>query len=278
MTQTINYQNQTIPTLGLGTWQALDGECADAVEYALSIGYRHIDTAQIYENEAEVGQGMARSSVSRGDIFLTTKIWMDQLAEGDLQASLDESLKKLGTDYVDLLLIHWPVEEVPLAEQLGALESVKQAGKVRLTGVSNYTVQWLENAKAIAPGIVNNQVEYHPFLSQAPVLEWLRKHDMFLTAYCPLARGQIKSDTTLKEIGAAHGKTPGQVALRWLVQQEAVVAIPKSVNKSRIKENVEIFDFALSDDEMQQISALTNQQKRLIAPGWSPDWDAAIAA
>lgn len=275
MSEFLESQGYKVPKIGLGTWQARGQDCINSVDYALSIGYKHIDTAQIYENEAEVGQGIQQSNVSRGDIFLTTKVWMDKMADGTLQDSVDESLKKLQTDYVDLLLIHWPVRDVPLEEQIRALESVKNAGKARLIGVSNYTLEWLDSAAELADNLACNQVEYHSFLSQSVVLDWLKKHKMFLTAYCPLARGNLCGQEVLSEIGLKYQKSPAQVALRWLIQQEAVVAIPKSVTKLHIKANIDIFDFVLSDEEMQSIFKLTQGHKRIINPEWSPVWDQA---
>lgn len=275
MTEFHTHQGYQIPKIGLGTWQARGNACTQAVDYALSAGYRHIDTAQIYENEAEVGQGIKQSSTPRSDIFLTTKVWMDKVADGDLQRSVDESLQKLGTDYVDLLLIHWPVEDVPLEQQIKALELVKNAGKAKLIGVSNFTLDWLEQAAGIADNLACNQVEYHPFLSQSMLLDWLKKHQMFLTAYCPLARGDVSGKDALSEIGLKYQKSPAQVALRWLVQQEAVVAIPKSATQSHIKANIDIFDFELSGEEMTAMFTLTQSNKRIINPEWAPAWDKA---
>lgn len=272
----ITIQNKQVPVLGYGTWQLSGPECQPGVEKALSIGYRHIDTAQIYDNEAEVGAGIAASGIKREDIFLTTKVWTSELQGSKLQKSVEVSLKKLKTDYVDLLLIHWPVTSVPFAEQLGALQAVQKEGRAKLIGVSNYTVAMLkEVVEVIGAPIATNQVEYHPYLSQKPVHDYLRAHGLFLTAYCPLARGKIGNDAVIAGIAQKHGKTNGQVALRWLVQQDGVVAIPKSASEKHIRENFEIFDFELSADEMKQIAALARPDGRLVNPGFSPDWDVA---
>ncbi|HTK84947.1 MAG TPA: aldo/keto reductase [Patescibacteria group bacterium] len=272
----LSFQNIKIPALGLGTWQLRSKECIASVAAALGMGYRHVDTAQIYENESEVGEGIKKSGVARGDIFLTTKVWMDRLHDGDLQKSVDESLKRLKTDYVDLLLIHWPVEDVPFAEQLKALQDAQKKGKAKLIGISNFTVaqmkQVTDEIKAI---IATNQVEYHPYLSQKPVLDFCRKHGMFLTAYSPVARGAVTKDKTIQEIAKKHGKTPGQVTLRWLIQQGNVAAIPKAASEKHLKENFEIFDFKLADDEMKRIHALAAPDGRLIDPEWAPAWDKA---
>lgn len=272
----ISLQNRKIPALGYGTWQLKGPECRSGVKKALDIGYRHIDTAQIYENEAEVGAAIQESGIKRDDIFLTTKVWTTELREGALQKSVDISLKKLKTDCADLLLIHWPVNDVPFAEQLKALQAVQKEGKTRLIGISNFTVaQMKEVVEKIGVPVVNNQVEYHPYLSQKPVLDYIRSHDMFLTAYSPLARGKVKDDPVLTKIAQKHGKTTGQITLRWLVQQEAVAAIPKAGSEKHMRENFEIFDFSLDAQEMKEISALARPDGRLISPGWSPKWDEA---
>ena len=272
----ITAQTKQIPALGYGTWQLTGNDCQNGVEKALEIGYRHIDTAQIYENEAEVGAGIKASGVKRGDLFLTTKVWIDNLRDGAFQKSVDESLKKLKVDHVDLLLIHWPVTQVPFAEQLKALQQVQKEGKTTLIGISNYTVaQMKEVTEKIGAKVVTNQVEYHPYLSQKPLLEYTRAHDMFLTAYCPLARGKVAQDPAIVKIAQKHNKTAGQVTLRWLVQQENVAAIPKAASEKHIRENFEIFDFKLDDSEMKEISALARPDGRIVNPGFAPKWDQA---
>jgi 2,5-diketo-D-gluconate reductase B len=263
-----------IPALGYGTWRLEGVRCEQGVEKALEIGYRHIDTAQIYENEGEVGAALLRSGVPRGEIFLTTKVWTSELREKAFMKSVDVSLKKLRTDTVDLLLIHWPVQIVPFADQMQMLRMAQELGKARLIGVSNFTVaQMKQVAEDLGAGIAVNQVEYHPYLSQRPVLDYLRAHDMVLTAYSPLARGKVNDDPVLQRIGAAYGKTPGQVALRWLVQQDRVTAIPKAASEKHMRENFSIFDFELHDDEMNAISALARPDGRLVNPDWAPQWD-----
>jgi 2,5-diketo-D-gluconate reductase B len=277
--KTITVNNIDVPALGFGTWQATDEECIKAIEIALDHGYRHVDTAQIYENEAQVGQGIKNSPVDREDIFLTTKVWMDQVSDGALQASVEESLKKLGTDYVDLLLIHWPVEDVDFAETMKALAQVHEQGKTRLMGVSNFTVEQLTKVKEeIGANIVNNQVEYHPYLDQSPVLDFVRNHNMFMTAYSPIARGKVLEDKVLQEIAETHGKDVTQIVLHWLIAQDRVCAIPKSATEKHIKSNFDIFDFELTADETARINALQSDSGRLINPEWAPDWDLADAA
>jgi len=274
----IDLENRKIPALGLGTWQLKGDDCITSVLKALEIGYRHIDTAQIYENEEHVGAAIGKSGVKREDIFLTTKVWMSNLGEKLFRPSVEESLRKLKTDYVDLLLIHWPVTEVPFTEQMKSLRAVQESGLVRMVGLSNFTVpQMREVVEDLGIRVVNNQVEYHPFLSQKPVLDYVRKHDMFLTAYSPLARGKVRNDKVLREIADKHGKNPGQVSLRWLLQQERVAAIPKSANEEHMRANFEIFDFKLDADEIQRISLLTRTASRLINPDWAPHWDQVAA-
>lgn len=275
----VTHRDVSIPKLGLGTWMLRDAECVQAVRYALDAGYRHIDTAQIYENEEAVGEGMKQSGVGRMDIFLTTKIWRENVAGKDLEPSLDESLRRLGTDYADLLLIHWPVEDVPFAEQMEALQAVQRKGKARLIGVSNFTTgQLRECVEELGADLATNQVEYHPYLSQRPVLDFLESHSMFLTAYSPLGRSKLSGDTTLRAIASRHGKSVGQVILRWHMQQPSVVAIPKSGTPAHISANIDIFDFELNEEEMLAITQLTDHQQRLINPEFSPRWDEPRAA
>ena len=272
----ITAQSKKIPVLGYGTWQMKGDEGRAGVEKALEFGYRHIDTAQIYENEAEVGAGIAASGVKRSEIFLTTKVWITELHDGALQKSVDVSLKKLKTDHVDLLLIHWPVTEVPFAEQMKALQSVQKDGKATLIGVSNYTVaQMKEVVEKIGAKVVCNQVEYHPYLSQKPLLDYARAHGMFLTAYCPLARGKVANDAVLAKIAKKHGKTAGQITLRWLVQQDGVAAILKAGSEKHMRENFDIFDFTLEASEMKEISSLARPDGRLVSPDFAPTWDHA---
>ncbi|MDE2336090.1 MAG: aldo/keto reductase [Alphaproteobacteria bacterium] len=270
-------QGRQIPALGFGTYKLKGSAGRDAIANALETGYRHIDTAQFYDNEADVGAAVAASGVARADIFLTTKIWPDNAAEGKLQFSFDESLRKLKTDYADLLLIHWPSSPAPFREQMKALQSVKDAGKAKLIGVSNFTVaQTKEVLETIGAPVAANQVEYHPYLSQNPLLDYMRAHGLFLTAYCPVAQGKVTKDPVIGRIANAHGKTPSQVALRWLVQQDNVAAIPKAGSEAHIRENFDIFDFALSDQEMKQISALARPDGRIVNPqGIAPKWDKA---
>ena len=266
-----NVQGEAIPALGLGTWLLRGDACVDAVTHALDLGYRHIDTAQSYENEAAVGQALRQSGLDREQLFLTTKIGLDNLRPKDARRTSEDSLRRLQTEYVDLLLIHWPSEEVEPERTLDVMMKLQDEGKTRLIGVSNFPPSWLERAAQHAP-VVCNQVEYHPFLSQAENLALAEKYDLLITAYSPIARGRVFDDATLQAIGAAHGKNPAQVALRWLVQQGRVAAIPKAASAEHRASNFAIFDFTLSDDEMAQISNLARDE-RLVDPDWAPAWE-----
>ncbi len=265
-----------IPALGFGTFRMPGDDVLRVLPKAIELGFRHIDTAQIYGNEAEVGEAIARSGVARGDIFLTTKVWVDKFAHDAFLASVDESLKKLKTDYVDLLLLHWPQSDVPLAERMGSLNAVKAAGKVRHIGISNFNIAMMREAAELSEAkIATNQVEYHPYLDQSKLLSAARELGISLTAYYLMADGKVPNDPVLKEIGAKHGKTAAQVVLRWAVSQEGVIALSKTATESRLKENFDIFDFELSADEMQAIHALAKPDGRIVNPGHlrPPHWD-----
>ena len=271
----IDLNGTSMPALGLGTWQ-LDGKaCERAVAEAMEIGYRHIDTAQAYGNEREVSRAVAAPGLPRDAVFVTSKVWMDRLEPEALRRSVDASLTALRLDYVDLMLIHWLNPEVPLADSLKALEETRASGKTRLIGVRNFPVALLREAvEEIGAPVVVNQVEYHCFLDQTPVLDYLRRHRMALTAYSPLARGAVFKDEALQRIGARHGKSAAQVALRWLIQQDGVAAIPKAGRREHAEANLAIFDFELSADEMAEIDRLP-KDRRQINPSLAPRWDTA---
>ena len=268
---TVIIEDTHIPALGFGTWMIQGPDCIDAVADALALGYRHIDTAQIYENEAQVGQAIADSATPRQDIFLTTKIWRDNTPGDRVLPSLHESLTKLQTDYVDLLLVHWPMDDVPVEDTLAPMMEAKEQGKVRHLGVSNYPPSWVKKATSITD-IACNQVEYHPFLGQESLLSLAQSEEMMLTAYSPLARGRVLDDQTLTDIANNHGKSPAQVALRWLIDQPQVAAIPKAQSPEHRRSNLQIFDFQLSDDERAAIDALPKDQ-RVLDPDFAPTWE-----
>jgi diketogulonate reductase-like aldo/keto reductase len=263
-----------IPALGFGTFDLPSARVQHLVEHALGVGYRHLDTAQMYGNEAAVGAGLRNAAPDRETVFLTTKIWPDHFARDALRQAADERLRLLGIDRVDLLLLHWPSKTVPLAETIEALNAVRAAGLTRHIGVSNFNTRLIEEAVRLsAAPLVTNQVEYHPYLDQTKVLAKLREHGMALTAYCPIARGRVADDPTLVAIGNAHGKSATQVALRWLIQQEGVIAIPRSADEARIEANLQVFDFALSAAEMARISGLGSAAGRLVDFALAPEWD-----
>ncbi|MFW5751376.1 MAG: aldo/keto reductase [Planctomycetota bacterium] len=266
----IELDGHRVPRLGMGTWQ-LEGEQAEqAVRTGIEVGYRHIDTAQMYQNEDRIGKAWSESEVGREELFITTKLWRENLESEAVLRTTMQSLADLRTDYVDLLLIHWPVEDVPLADTLGAMQQLQRDGHARLIGVSNFPERWFADARAIAP-VVCNQVEYHPYLDQKALREQVRDAGGFLTAYCPLARGSVAQDTELAAIGEPHGKTPVQVALRWLLQQPGVVAIPKGSSRGHLEANLAVFDFALDDEEMARIDGRAGSE-RLIDPSFAPEW------
>lgn len=265
----------SIPLLGLGTWDLRGLACARVVEQALRLGYRHIDTAEMYDNEREVGQGFRASGVKRSDVFITTKIWPTHFAPRELERAARDCLARLRLSEVDLLLLHWPNPEIPLADTLGALGKVKRDGLARHIGVSNFTAALIEQALKISKEpIVCDQVECHPYLDQSKVIAACRRHDMAVVAYSPIARGNAGSDEVLARIGAAHGKTAAQACLRYLVQQNIVV-IPRTSKVGRLKENAAIFDFAFSKSEMAEISALAHPGGRVVDWAFSgpPNWD-----
>jgi len=270
--QAVEAKGFKIPIVGLGTWELRGRDCARLVEQAIRLGYRHIDTAQMYANEAEVGEGV-RASGKRAEVMVTTKVAHTNLAPQDVDRSVKESLRKLRIDEIDLLLIHWPNERIPLAETLGAMASLKQAGYVKQLGVSNFTVKLLDEAtKVCSEPLVCNQIEYHPFLDQSKVIAACQRHGMAVVAYSPIARGSAKGNEVLERIGKAHGKSGAQVSLRWLVQQ-GIVVIPRTSRLERLAENFAVFDFTLSPAEMTEIAALSGAAKRIVNLAWSPQWD-----
>jgi diketogulonate reductase-like aldo/keto reductase len=272
---TVSANGANIPALGFGTFRMPDEDVARVLPEALKLGSRHVDTAQIYKNEAAVGDVLAKSGIPRADIFLTTKVWVDRIGHSAFIASVDESLQKLKTDHVDLLLLHWPQSEMPLADRIGALNELVKAGKVKNIGVSNFSTALMAEAVKLSDApIATNQVEYHPYLSQTKVVSEARKHDMSLTAYYLMADGKVPNDPLLKEIGAKHGKTAAQVVLRWAIQQKDVIALSKTATVSRLPENFDVFDFALSLDEMEAIHGLAKPDGRIVNPGHlAPEWD-----
>jgi len=269
----VSVKGTKVPALGFGTWQLNGAQCESAVAYALELGYRHIDTAQAYGNEREVGRAIGQSGIKRDAIFLTTKIAPDNLAAKDVTRSLAGSLDALGTDHVDLLLIHWPSATVKMGDTLRAMGEAKAQGKVKHIGVSNFTVAHMREAiDTHKAEIVCNQIEYHALLGQNRIIDFARAHAIMVTAYCPLARGRIADQPALAAVAKRHGKSVAQIALRWLIQQDGVSAIPKSSEREHIAANFAIFDFVLSDAEMAEIDKLRGAT-RVVNPAFAPRWD-----
>jgi 2,5-diketo-D-gluconate reductase B len=260
-----------IPKLGFGTWR-LDGrDCEEGVADALAVGYRHVDTAAMYGNEEEVGRGLRASGVERSHVWLTTKVWADDLEPRRVRASLEASLRRLATDYVDLFLIHWPNPRVPLAATLDAMSALREEGKTREIGVSNFNSAQFREALDLAPVIVN-QVEYHPYLGQDAVLDVCRERGVELTAYRPLARNEVADDPVIREIADSHGATPAQVALAWLIGQDPVSAAPKASSPELRRENLGALQLELTDEDRARIDSLP-KDRRGVETQWSPEWD-----
>jgi diketogulonate reductase-like aldo/keto reductase len=271
---TLSSHGARIPVIGFGTSQL--GNCGEIVANALKVGYRHIDTAWKYGTEKGVGEGMKASGVPRRDIFLVTKVSHEYLRAADFAKSVEESLERLQTDYVDLLFVHWPaIDGTPLAETMGALAKAKREGKARHVGVANFNIALTEEALRLCPEpLAVLQAEYHPYLDQSKVLAFCRKAGLVFMAYCPLARGRVFNDPVLGEIARNRGKSLAQVALRWLIQQGNIAPIPRSANPQHMAESLDVFNFTLTDDEMKRIHSLRRPDGRIANPaGRAPKWD-----
>jgi 2,5-diketo-D-gluconate reductase B len=252
------------------------GESQPVVESAIALGFRHIDTAAMYENEAAVGAAIATSGAKRAELFVTTKVWHDQLSPDALRRAFDISLAKLKLDYVDLYMIHWPSRDMDMAATLEALIELREGGLARAIGVCNFNLPMIRRAvEEIGAPIAAHQVEYHPFLSQAPMLDYLRSKAIPLTAYAPLAQGRAANDPTLAAIGRKHGATAAQVAIAWLLDQEGVIAIPKAGRPESQKANLEALTISLDDEDRATIAALPKDQ-RFVRPPFAPEWDAVL--
>src|ERR1700730_12196359 len=264
-----------IPSLGFGTYGMRGSALSDIIPVALHAGFRHIDTAQVYANEADVGRGVANSGLARAEVFITTKVWVPNCAPRLMGPSVDESLRKLDSDYIDLLLLHWPNGAVPLEDQMEALNDVVRAGKARYIGVSNYNRDLMTRAGQLSETApVTNQFEYHPYLDQRTLVSAAREAGLAITAYCAMAIGRVFTDPTLREIADRNGRTVSQIVLRWLIQQPAVVALSRSTDPTRVAENAAIFDFELPAADMAVIFRLAEPGSRIVdPPGLAPIWD-----
>jgi len=251
-------QGVALPAVGLGTWRLTGEDCSEAVGTALELGYRHVDTAQAYGNERAVGDAIRRADVARDDLFLATKLELRNRSYDRVIRSVDESLAKLDTDRVELLLIHQPHDRIPTgsthAETLRAMDHLVEEGKVGHVGVSNFDVDQLHEARRLAESpILTNQVQFHPYWDQQELLTYCRIHDVALTAYSPLAHGAVLGDDVLASVGRRYGKSPAQVAVRWVIQHENVLTVPKATSRDHLAENLDVFDFELSAEEMERI-------------------------
>jgi len=273
--KTINANGARIPAIGFGTWTLDDAKAERMVSAALDVGYRHIDTASMYGNETGVGAALAAAGQDRDDVFVTTKIWHDQLGAGELQASMAASLEKLSLDYVDLALIHWPTESVPLAETMAALNDVKSQGMAKHIGVANFTTALINEAVACSDSpLVCNQIEYHAMLDQSSVAAACKAHGIAITAYCPLAQGQsLLTHPAVTAPAQRLGVSVGQIALYWVLRQDNVAAIPRTSQPQRLAQNLDVFDLAVTPEEMAALDALSATGLRVVNPGFAPNWD-----
>ncbi len=271
----INAHGAAIPALGFGVFRMSDIEVERVVPAALEVGFRHFDTAQIYQNEAALGRALQGAGIRRDDLFLTTKVWVDNYSTDRFAASVDESLEKLKVDQVDLLLLHWPADKVAIADQIEMLNAVQAAGKTRFIGVSNQNIAQLKESIATSKApIVTNQIEVHPYLDQSAMAKAAAAAGVAITAYYGMADGAVTRDPVLQKIGAKYGKSAAQVGLRWLIQR-GFIALSKTARPERVAENFAIFDFVLSDEDMAAIGKLARPNGRLVSPpGLAPAWDA----
>ena len=261
MSRSFTKSGLSIPSIGLGTWELRGRKCRRVVRNALELGYRHIDTAAMYENESEVGSGIADSSVDRKEIFLTTKINTIEVNNEGIVDAFHKSLSDLKTDYVDLLLIHWPAFSTSLGDMLEVMYQIKENQKAKAIGVANFNSNLLSECKQLGyEDIYCDQIEYHPFLSQEILLKKMNEMNVIPVAYCPICRGDVAKDSVIIELSEKYNKTPAQVTLRWVIQQQSV-AIPKSAKKRRLKENIDIYDFEIDDQDMDRIHSLARGQR-----------------
>jgi 2,5-diketo-D-gluconate reductase B len=266
-------QGISLPRLGLGTYRMQGDVCRAAVESALGLGYRHIDTAEMYGNEEAIGAAIAASRVARKDLHVTTKVWNENLAPDAIRKAFDTSLKKLKLDYVDLYLVHWPAKSMNLPAMFETLLGLKQEGRTRAIGVANFNIALLKTVvEEIKAPIACNQIEYHVMLDQTPVRKYLAAKSIPLVAYCPLAQGRAASNETLAAIGRKHGASAAQVALKWLLDQDGVAAIPKASRAESQQANLGALNVGLDDEDIKAIASLPKDQ-RFVNPGFAPAWD-----
>jgi 2,5-diketo-D-gluconate reductase B len=257
MQEAIIIGKEQVPSLGLGTYQLRGKDGERAIAFAISKGYRHIDTAQFYRNEDTLGDAVRHSGIDRKEFFITTKVWPTDFTKRNFVPSVEESLKELETDYVDLLLLHWPAEDTTNDRAVEFLLECQHKKYARLIGVSNFSIAQLERARKNAP-IFCNQVQYHPYINQRDMANYTAANNLLLTAYSPLALGKVNKDKVLIQLAEKYGKNPSQLVLRWLLQQKNVSPIPKAGSEKHIIENTQVFDFTISDEDMQSIFNISN--------------------
>jgi 2,5-diketo-D-gluconate reductase B len=271
--ENLQIQGISLPRLGLGTFRMQGDACRAAVESALALGYRHIDTAEMYGNEEAIGAAIAASKIARKDLHVTTKVWNENLAPDAIRRAFDASLKKLRLDQIDLYLVHWPARNMNLPAMFETLMKLKQEGRTRAIGVANFNVALLKTVvEEIKAPIACNQVEYHVMLDQTPLRKYLAAKQIPLVAYCPLAQGRAASNETLVTIGRKHGASAAQVALKWLLDQDGVAAIPKASRGESQRANLDALNVGLDDEDRQAIAGLP-KDRRCVNPGFAPAWD-----
>ncbi|UPJ71848.1 aldo/keto reductase [Bradyrhizobium sp. 187] len=272
--ETIETQGVAIPRLGFGTFRMPGGGCQPVVESALALGFRHIDSAAMYENEEAVGAAISASGVKRGDLFVTTKVWHDHLRRGAVRKAFDASISQLKLDYVDLYMVHWPSADMDLPAMLEEMMTLKAEGRTRAIGVCNFNMKMMRlTVEEVRAPIATLQIEYHPFLGQSRMLEYVRGKNIPLTAYAPLAQGRAAHNETLQTIGKRHGATAAQIAIAWLLDQKGVIAIPKAQKESSQRSNLHALKIKLDDQDRSAIAALP-KDLRYVKPPFAPDWDA----
>ncbi len=271
--QTITTRGIAMPRLGLGTFKLTGDAGQAAVESGLEVGYRHLDTAEMYGNEEQVGAAIAAAGVPRDELHVTTKVWHDHLAPDAIRRALDDSLRKLRLEHVDLYLVHWPAPDMDLGAIFETLARLQEQSRIRAFGVANFTLALLRRTvDEIGAPIACNQVEYHVYLDQSAVLGYLRSKGIPLVAYCPLAQGRVGDDPVLAKIAARHGVSSGQVALKWLLDQDGVAVIPKSSRAAGQRANLDAWSVGLDDDDRRAIAGLP-KDRRFVRPAFAPDWD-----
>jgi 2,5-diketo-D-gluconate reductase B len=275
--QTLQTRGIAVPRLGFGTFRMPGDDCQPVVESALALGYRHIDTAEMYQNEAAVGAAIAASGIGRDALFVTTKVWHEHLSPDGIRRAFDDSLRKLGMDYVDLYMVHWPAAQMDLPAVMETMTSLRDEGRTRGIGVCNFNLRLLRSAvEEIGAPVACHQIEYHPFLDQSAMLTYLRRQGIPLVAYAPLAQGRAAKDETLQSIGNKHGVSAAQVAIAWLLDQDGVIAIPKAQREESQRANLASLDVRLDDEDRRAIAALPKNQ-RFVNPPFAPEWDALPA-